>query len=61
MAKVLRCKHIGPDLNCQFEARGNTEDEILQQVAKHAMEVHNFEEIPDELVQAALANITEEG
>ena len=61
MAKVLRCKHIGPDLNCQFEAHGNTEDEILQQVAKHAMEVHNFEEIPDELVQAALANITEEG
>ena len=61
MAKVLRCKHIGPDLNCQFEARGQTEDEILQQVAKHAMEVHDFKEIPDELVQAALANITEEG
>ena len=61
MAKVLRCKHIGPDLNCQFAARGETEDEILQQVAKHAMEVHEFKEIPDELVQAALANITDEG
>jgi predicted small metal-binding protein len=61
MAKVLRCKHIGPDLNCQFEARGQTEDEILQQVAQHAMEVHEFKEIPDELVQAALANISEEG
>jgi predicted small metal-binding protein len=61
MAKVLRCKHIGPDLNCQFEARGQTEDEILHQVAQHAMEVHEFKEIPDELVQAALANISEEG
>ena len=61
MAKVLRCKHIGPDLNCQFEARGKNEDEILNQVAKHAMEVHGFEEIPDELVQTALANITDEG
>lgn len=61
MAKVLRCKHIGPDLNCQFEARGETEEEILQQVAKHAMEEHGFKEIPDELVQAALANITDEG
>lgn len=60
MAKVLRCKHIGPDLNCQFEARGKTEEEILQQVAKHAMEVHAFKEIPDELVQEALANITDE-
>lgn len=59
MAKILRCKHIGPDLNCQFEARGNTEEEILQQVAKHAMEVHEFKEIPDELVQAALDNIAE--
>jgi predicted small metal-binding protein len=48
-------------LNCQFEARGKTEDEILQQVAEHAMEVHAFKEIPDELVQAALANITDEG
>jgi len=60
MAKVLRCKHIGPDLNCQFEARGATEEEILQQVARHAMEVHKFKEISEELVQAALANITEE-
>lgn len=60
MAKVLRCKHIGPDLNCQFEARGTTEDDILQQVAEHAMDVHGFKEIPDELVQAALANISEE-
>lgn len=61
MAKVLRCKHIGPDLNCQYEARGATDEEILQQVAQHAMEVHDFKEIPDELVEAALANITEEG
>jgi predicted small metal-binding protein len=60
MAKILRCKHIGPDLNCQFEARGNSEEEILQQVANHAIEVHKFKEIPDELVQAALENITEE-
>lgn len=60
MAKVLRCKHIGPDLNCQFEARGTTEDEILRQVGEHAMEAHGFKEIPDELLQAALANITEE-
>lgn len=60
MAKVLRCKHIGPDANCQFEARGNTEEEILQQVAEHATTVHGLSEIPDELVQSALANIQED-
>jgi predicted small metal-binding protein len=57
---VLRCKHIGPDANCQFEARGNTEEEILQQVAEHATTVHGLSEIPDELVQSALANIQED-
>jgi predicted small metal-binding protein len=61
MAKVLRCKHIGPDSNCQFEARGKTNEEILGQVAKHAKEVHGIDEVSDDLVQKALANIREEG
>ena len=60
MAKVLRCKHIGPDANCQFEARGKTNDEILEQVAKHAKEVHGINEVSDDLVQKALANIRED-
>lgn len=61
MAKVLRCKHIGPDSDCAFEARGETQDEILQQVAVHAKEAHGINEVTDELVQAALANIQDEG
>ena len=60
MAKVLRCKHIGPDANCQFVARGETEKEILQQVADHATTVHGLTEIPDELVESALANIQDD-
>lgn len=60
MAKVLRCKHIGPDKHCLFEAHGETNEEILQQVAVHAKEEHGIEEVTDELVQAALSNITEE-
>lgn len=59
MAKVLRCKHIGPDKHCLFEAHGETEDEILTQVAVHAKEVHGIEEVTEELVQAALSNMTE--
>lgn len=61
MAKVLRCKHIGPDANCQFVARGETEEEILDQVAVHAKSAHGLSEVPSELVNAALANIRDEG
>ena len=60
MAKVLRCKHIGPDANCQFVAHGDTQEEILQQVAEHANTVHGITEVPDELVQNVLANIQDE-
>ena len=60
MVKVLRCKQIGPDAHCQFEARGETNEDILKQVAEHATMVHGYTEIPDELVQQALANIQDE-
>jgi len=60
VAKILRCKHIGPDKHCLFEARGETQEEILQQVATHAKEEHGIDEVTEELVQSALANITEE-
>lgn len=57
MVKTLRCKHIGPDANCQFVAHGETNEEILQQVAEHAKSIHGMTQIPEELIQAALANI----
>ncbi len=60
MAKVLRCKQIGPDAHCEFEARGETNEDILKQVAEHAGKVHGYTEIPDALVQQALANIQDE-
>jgi len=55
MAKVLRCKHIGPDTKCEFEAKGETEQDILKQVKDHAAKVHNIREITPELVQQAKA------
>jgi len=60
MAKVLRCKHIGPDANCEFMAVGETEEDILKQVAAHAKDTHGLSEVPPELVQAALSKITEQ-
>ena len=57
MAKILRCKHIGPDTNCQFEAKGETEDDILKQVAAHAADEHGITEVTPELVDAARGNM----
>ena len=60
MPKVLRCKHIGPDATCQFAARGETNEDILQQVASHAREAHGIDRVPQGLIDKALASIREE-
>ncbi len=57
MTKVLRCRDTGAD--CEFEARGETEEEIMQQVAQHATDVHKMEVTP-ELVEQVRGAIQEE-
>ena len=49
MAKLLKCRDLGPD--CDAEVGGETVDEILEQVGKHAQSVHGMEVTP-ELVEA---------
>jgi predicted small metal-binding protein len=58
MAKQLRCRDIG--MNCDFEARGNTEEEVLQQASVHARNAHQITEMPPELaakVKAAIRTV----
>ena len=50
MAKVLRCKDIGME-GCDFEARAETEDELLEQAAQHAAQVHEITEMTPDLVE----------
>jgi predicted small metal-binding protein len=47
MAKVIRCRDVGVD--CDFEARGETEQEVMQKCAEHAKSAHNMSEIPPDL------------
>lgn len=57
MSKVVRRRGVGVD--CDFEARGETEQEVLQACAEHAKSAHNMDEIPPELatkVKAAMHN-----
>jgi predicted small metal-binding protein len=58
MAKVLRCKDVGMD--CNFEARGETVDDVMKQAAPHAKEVHKMDSIPPEVEQKIRASIRDE-
>ena len=55
MAKQLRCSDLG--LHCDFEARGKTEEEVLQQAAAHARDVHKINEVPPDLMAKARRSI----
>ncbi|HEV8177350.1 MAG TPA: DUF1059 domain-containing protein [Gemmatimonadales bacterium] len=58
MAKQLRCRDVG--LNCDFEARGTTDEEVLQKAVVHARIVHELPDVPPDLaskVRAAIRTI----
>jgi predicted small metal-binding protein len=55
MAKQLRCRDVG--LNCDFETRADTEEEVLQQAAAHARSAHQIAEMPPELASKVRAAI----
>ena len=58
MSKVLTCRDVGVD--CDFVARGATEDEVMQKAAEHAAKDHGFAEIPPDLASKARAAIRDE-
>jgi predicted small metal-binding protein len=58
MAKILACKDAGAD--CDFVARGETEEEILRKCADHAKTAHNMKKIPKELRTKIRSLIREE-
>ena len=48
MGKVLNCGDVKP--GCNFEIRGNTEEEVLQKAAEHAKSEHGLETIPPDVL-----------
>lgn len=48
MTKVLKCKDVNP--GCSFEARGDSEAEVLTKAAEHAKSVHNMRAIPADVL-----------
>ncbi len=59
MAKVVSCRDVGVD--CDFVARGETEQDVLQQCAEHARTAHGMTELPPELAEKVRAGIRDEG
>jgi predicted small metal-binding protein len=59
MAKVLKCNDLMP--GCKFEARGNSEDEVMKAAAEHAKTAHNIKEITPELHAKVRGAIRDEG
>jgi predicted small metal-binding protein len=58
MAKTMSCRDVGPD--CDFVARGETEEEIMGQVAEHARTAHGMEEVPPEVAEKVRSAIKDE-
>jgi predicted small metal-binding protein len=59
MGKVLKCSDVNP--GCNFEIRGNSEDEVLKQAAAHAKTAHNMQNIPPDVLSKARSAIRDEG
>ena len=58
MSKIVRCREVGVD--CDFEARGETEEEVLRKCAEHAKSDHGMDEIPPELAAKVRSAIRDE-
>ncbi len=58
MAKTINCRDVGVD--CDFVARGETEEELLRQCAEHARTAHGMNEIPPEIASKVRAAIRDE-
>jgi predicted small metal-binding protein len=57
MAKKFACRDIG--ISCGFEARANSESELMEKIAAHAKKAHNMKEIDSATLSKVKAAIKE--
>ena len=55
--REFRCGELVPGCNAVFH--GESDDEILAQVATHAREEHGMDEVPPEVVDTIHASISD--
>ncbi len=59
MAKSISCKDVGM-IGCDFTAKAETMEELMQAAASHAKEAHGLDSIPPELLPVVQAAIRDE-
>lgn len=58
MPRRFDCRDAGPD--CDFVARGETDEEIMGQVAEHARTAHGMDEVSPEVAERVRAAIRDD-
>jgi predicted small metal-binding protein len=53
--KTFACGAVVPGCTASFAA--DTEEDLLQQISRHARDDHDLPVLPEELVQQVLANL----
>jgi predicted small metal-binding protein len=58
MSKVLKCNDVVG--NCDFEARGESDADVMRQAADHARDAHQISDVSPELADKARSAIRDE-
>jgi predicted small metal-binding protein len=58
MTKVVRCSDMVP--GCDYVARAESEDELMQKAAQHAREAHGIQTLSADLVQQIKGKVRDE-
>jgi predicted small metal-binding protein len=58
MAKVFYCSDLVP--GCSFEARGNSAEEVIAEIADHIATVHKMVNLSDEILAMVCKAIHED-
>ena len=59
MGKKVSCKDIG-DIECTWEGRADTTEEVIELAKEHGRDVHGITEVPPELMEQLKAAIKDE-
>ena len=59
MAKSISCKDVGM-IGCDFTAKAETMEELMQVAAAHAKQAHGLDSIPPELLPLVQAAVRDE-
>lgn len=58
MRKMLRCRDVGMD--CEFQAHGKTDEEVIRQAAQHARDKHGVTTMTPDLQAKVKSAIKEQ-